>query len=135
MAFHIEAPLNDYAEKESSFNDREALLTLEYVREKIAKGKGLVIMPGKTGLPQNELGEAIYHMIERCRFEGRIILTGKPLAYSTDEKLRVLDRLMGTLKHLAAGNIEGRAYIQAVAMRFAELKGRGSPSKKVFTIT
>lgn len=134
LAFNIEAPLKEYAEQRASLNDREALLALEYAREKIAKGRGLVLMPEKSGKPRNELGDAIYQMIERCRFEGRIIMAGKPQTYSTEEKIKVCDTLIGTLKHLAQGNLEGRSYIRVVLERFAQMNDQ-SRRKKVFTIT
>ena len=134
LAFHIEMPVKEYTEKKSSFNDRQVLLALEYVRDKIEKGRGLILLPDETMKPQNELGEAMYHMMERCRFEGRIIMTGKPLAYSQQEKLTVLDRIIGAVKHLARDNLEGHSYIRAVTERFAKVKGM-SRQKKVLTIT
>ena len=134
LAFHVETPLKEYAERNPSFNDREALLALEYVRDKIEKGRGLVLLPDETMKPQNDLGEAMYKMIERCRFEGRIIMTGRPPAYSPQEKLRVLDRIIGAAKYLAGGNFDRRTYIQAVIQRFEKMKDIGR-QKKVLTIT
>jgi hypothetical protein len=134
LAFHIETPIKEYAEKIPSFNDREALLALEYVRDKIQKGRGLVILPDETIKPKNDLGEAMYNMIERCRFEGRIIMTGKPQTYSQQDKLNVLDRIIEVVKHLARGNLEGHAYIQVVMERFTKMKDL-SRQKKVLTTT
>jgi hypothetical protein len=122
LAFHVETPIKEYAERDPSFNDRKALLALEYARDKIEKGKGLVLLPDKTLKPQNELGEAMYLMMERCRFEGRVIMMGKPLVYSQQEKLKVLDKIIGAAKYLAAGKFEQRTYIQAVIERFEKMK-------------
>jgi hypothetical protein len=122
LAFHIETPVSEYAKRTPSLNDREVLLALEYLKEKIQKGSGLVLMPGQTLKPQNDLGEAMYQMIERCRFEGRIILAGEPQVYSQQDKLKVLDRIIGAVKHLARGNLEGRTYVQAVIERFDKMK-------------
>jgi len=133
LAFNIEAPLKKYAEQTPSFNDRGALLALEYAREKIAKGRGLILMPEQSGKPRNELGEAIYQMIERCRFEGGIIVPGKAQTYTTEEKLKVCDRLIGTLKNLAHGNLEGQSYLQTVMERFARMEDQ-SRKKKILTI-
>jgi len=134
LAFHTEAPLKEHGEKEASFSDKDALIALEYAREKIEKGKGFVLMPDEKVKPQNEVGEAIYQLIEQCRYEGRIILTGESLTYSKDEKLKVLDRIILTLKQLAEGQFEERNYIHAVIERFAKIKGL-SQQKKVLTIT
>lgn len=133
LAFHIETPVKEFAERNPSFNDREALLALAYARDKIEKSRALVLLPDETTKPQNDLGEAMYHMMERCRFEGRIIMTGKPLTYSQQEKLKVLDRIIGAVKYLARGNLEGRTYIQAVTERFAKMKNLDR-QKKVLTI-
>ena len=132
LAFHVETPVKEYAEKKPSFNDREALFALEYVRDKIEKDRGLILLPDQTIKPQNDLGEAMSNMIETCRFEGRIIMTGKPQTYSKQEKLNVLDRITGIVKHLARGNLEGRSYIQAVTERFAKMEDL-SRQKKVLT--
>jgi len=134
LAFHIETPVKEFAKRNPSFNDREALLALDYARDKIEKSRALVLLPDETIKPQNDLGEAMYHMMERCRFEGRIIMIGKPLTYSQQEKLKVLDRIIGAVKHLARGNLEGRTYIQAVTERFARMKNLDQ-QKKVLTIT
>lgn len=133
LAFHIETPVKEFAERNPSFNDREALLALAYARDKIEKSRALVLLPDETTKPQNDLGEAMYHMMERCRFEGRIIMTGKPLTYSQQEKLKVLDRIIGAVKYLARGNLEGHTYIQAVTERFAKMKNLDR-QKKVLTI-
>ena len=104
------------------------------LNEKIEKDKGLVLMPDEKIKPQNEVGEAIYQLIERCRYEGRIILTGDSQTYSRDEKLKVLDRIILTLKQLAEGQFEERNYIHTVIERFSKIKGM-SQQKKVLTIT
>jgi len=134
LALHVEMPVSEYAEKRSSFNDREVLLALEYVRDKIEKSGGLILLPGETMKPKNELGEAIYRAMDRCRFEGRVILTGEPAAYSQEEKLKVLDRIIAAVKHTARDNLEGHSYIQAVKERFARMKHM-SQQKKVLKVT
>lgn len=134
LAFHVEAPLKEQGEKEASFSDKDALIALEYTREKIEKDKSLVLMPDEKMKPQNEVGEAIYQLIERCRYEGRIILMDEFQTYSKDEKLRVLDRIILTLKQIARDQFEERTYIQTVIERFSKIKGM-SQQKKVLTIT
>jgi len=84
LALHIEIPVRDYAEKSPSFIDKEALLALEYARERIEKEKGLIFMPEERRITQNNLGETIYRMIEKCRYEGRIIMTGTKQKYTKE---------------------------------------------------
>ena len=133
LTFHIETPVIEYAQKNPSFNDRDALLAMEYAREKIEKGRGLILIPDAKMMPGNALGEAVYQMIERCRYEERIIMTGKPQAYTAEEKLNVLDRIIETLKHLAGSEMKGRSYIQAVTERFARIKDL-SRQKKIHSV-
>lgn len=133
LAFHIEAPLKEYAEKNPSLNDKDALLALEYVRSKTEKDKGHILMLNDNLKPQEDLGEAVYQMIEQCKYEGRVIIPGKSQTYSKEEKLKVLDRIILTAKYSARGNLEGRSYLQAVKERFSKIQDM-SQQKKVLTI-
>jgi len=69
LAFHIEMPLKEYSEKRESFTDKNAILALEYAKEKIEKDKGLFYVPNEKSGPKNEVGEAIYQNMEKCRYE------------------------------------------------------------------
>lgn len=134
LAFHIEMPVIEYAEKSSFLNDKQVLLALEYVRDKMEKGGGLILLTDTSMKPRNELGEAMYGAMERCRFEGRVILTGNPTAYSQEEKLKVVDRIIAGVKYLAKDNLEGHAYIHSVMDRFAKMKHM-SHQKKILKAT
>ena len=122
LVFHIEAPLKEFAEKNESFTDKEALLSLEYVREKIDKGKKLLIAPQADIKPRNEIGEAVYQCIENCRYEKRIILPGDTGMYKREEKLKCLEHVMLAVKSWAKGDFEGRNYIQQLITRFEKIK-------------
>jgi hypothetical protein len=122
LVFHIEAPLHEFAEKRESYTDKEALLSLEYAREKIDKGKKLFVSPQEEMKPRNEIGEAIYQCIENCRYEKRIILPGETGIYKREEKLKCLERVMLAVRSLAKGNFEGRNYIQQLITRFARIE-------------
>ena len=122
LVFHIEAPLHEFAEKRESYTDKEALLSLEYAREKIDKGKKLFVSPQEEMKPRNEMGEVIYQCIENCRYEKRIILPGETGIYKREEKLKCLERVMLAVRSLAKGNFEGRNYIQQLITRFARIE-------------
>jgi hypothetical protein len=132
LAVHIEAPLKEYAEKKEAFSDKDALLSLEYAREKIAKDKGLIFTPEEKNKPKNEIGEAIFQNIERCRYERKIILPGDVAAYKKEEKIQCLERIILEVKVWAKGNFEGRNYIDQVIKRFARIKDL-SRQKKIIT--
>ena len=132
LAFHIEAPFKEYGEKKKSFSDKEALLSLEYAREKIEKDKGLLYIPNEKGKPKNEIGEAIYQNIERCRYERKIILPGEVGTYRKEEKIKCLERIMLSVKFWTKGDFEGRNYIEQVIKRFSKIKDL-SRQKKIIT--
>jgi len=132
MAFHIEAPLMEYARRKETFTDREAFLSLEYAREKIEKEKRLLFMPEERSQPRNEIGEAIYQSIERCRYEKKIIIPGAAEKYTQDEKIRCLERVMLTIQLATGGDLEGRRYLDQVIYRFSRMK-QLSRQKKIIT--
>ena len=122
LAFHIEAPLMEYARRKETFTDREAFLSLEYAREKIEKEKGLIFMPDERSQPKNEIGEAICQSIRRCRYEKKIIIPGLPDIYTQDEKIRCLERVILSVQLATRGDLEGRRYLNQVMDRFSRMK-------------
>jgi len=134
LAIHIEAPLKEYGERVESFTDKDAILVLEYAKEKIEKGKKLIHIPGEEIKPKNELGEAIYQNIEKCRYEKEIIVPGEIQSYTQEEKIKCLERVILYAKSTAKGNFEGRNYIQELLDRFTKIKEL-SLKKKVIPIT
>lgn len=130
LAFHVEAPLNAYGEKNVSFTDKDALLALEFAREKIEKDKSFVFMPEKMIGLKNDIGEAIYQSIENCRYEKKIILPGDVLGYKKEEKIKCLERVMLSVNAMSGGNLEGRNYIEQLIQRFSKLK-QLSQQKKI----
>ena len=133
LAFHMEAPLMEYAKRKESFTDRAALLSLEYAREKIDKDKGLIFIPNEKSKPKNEIGEAIYQSVERCRYEKKIIIPGNQDIYKKDEKIKCLERIMLSIQFLSKGNLKGRIYLEQLINRFTKIKEM-SLQKKVTKI-
>lgn len=125
LVFQLEAPFRVFAERSPSLTDKDVILALDYARDKVEKGKSLIILPGEGLKPKNALGEAVYQASENTRWEAPIILASGLEAYKKDEKLRCLDRVIRTVKYLARDNPGGRAYLTNLAERFARIK---SPS-------
>lgn len=134
LAFHAEAPLKVYAERKESFTDKDAIMALEYTKEKIERAEKLIHLPGEEIKPKNEVGEAIYQSMDKCRYEKEIILPGELQSYTKEEKIKCLERIIYTVKFLAKGNFKGRNYIQELLLRFAKIKEL-SLKKKVITPT
>lgn len=134
LVFHIEAPLIEYGDKKATYSDRDAILALEYAKEKIEKDKGVVILPQRERTAKNEIGEAILKSIENCRYERMIILPGALETYSKEERIKCLERVILSVKFLAKGNFKGRNYIQNLQERFAKIKALSS-EKKIITLS
>lgn len=122
LILHIEAPLKDWGEKQSGFSDKEAVLALEYAREKIEKEKSILLLARENSRVKNEIGEAIFQNIEQCRFERQIILPQPMAGYSKEEKIKCLENVILAVKFMAQGNLDGRSYIQDLIERFGRLK-------------
>jgi hypothetical protein len=134
LAFQIETPLKEYGEKKKSFTDRDALLALEYARAKVEKGKSLLYMPEEKKKPKNEVGDAINQNIEKCRYEGKIIIPGTVSTYKKEEKLLCLERVMLSVRFLSKDNLEGRNYIEQLIARFSKME-EFIRQKKIITIS
>ena len=121
LVFNIEIPIAQFAGKEKALADRDALLALEYTREKVEKEKGFIIVPDRGLQPKDELGDAIFQSLEKCRYEKKIILPGTMQTYTKDEKIRCLDRVIFAVKQIAGENIQGQGYIEQLIERLAKL--------------
>jgi hypothetical protein len=121
LVFNIEIPIAQFAGKESSLVDRDALLALEYAREKVEQEKGFIIVPDRRLQPKSSLGEAVFQSLEQCRYEKKIILPGTMQTYKKEEKIRCLDRVIFAVKHIAGDNIQGQRYLQQLIERLAKL--------------
>lgn len=133
LAFHIEAPLKEKGEKDKSFTDKDALKALEYTKEKIEKEKPILIAPDERSRAKNVVGEAVFQNIERCRYEGKIVLPGDAGGYKKEEKIKCLERVMLSVKFLAKGNTRGRKYIEQLIGRFSKIEDL-SRQKKIIPV-
>ena len=129
LVLQLEAPVAMIAGRSPALTDGSVLLALEYAREKMAKGRGLLVIPGESRKPGNEIGEAVFSASERARWEAPILLASGLESYRTDEKLRCLDRIILSVRLLAKGNPDGRVYVQDLAGRFARLSSLPQKSR------
>lgn len=132
LVLHIEAPLHEHAKRKASFTDKDAILALEYAREKLNRGKSTLIIPGKETGPKNEAGEAILESMDKCRYEKTIILPGSVETYSAVEKIKCLDLIVSSAKSWARGNLEGRNYLEQLIEHFTKIK-EYSRQKKIIS--
>ena len=121
LVFNIEIPIAQFAGRVSTLADRDALMALEYAREKVEKEKGFIIVPDRRLQPKDDLGEAILQKIDQCRFEKEIILPGTMQTYKKEEKIRCLDRVIFAVKQIAGDSIQGQRYLQQLIERLAKL--------------
>jgi len=121
LAFNIEVPIVQFVEKNVVLVDKDALLALEYAREKVEKEHGLIIVPDAGLQPKNDLGEVIFQRLQQCKYETNIILPGASQIYKKEEKIRCLDRVIFAVKQISGDNIQGQRYLQQLIERFSKL--------------
>lgn len=122
LALHIEVPLKTHGENNKSFTDKDALSALEYARDKVNAEKKFIIMPEENMKPRNETGEAIYQNIQNCRYEKKLILSENIQTYKKEEKLKCLERIIISVKHIIREDIEGRIYLEQLFDQFARIE-------------
>lgn len=133
LAFHIEAPIKVFAEREDSFVDKDVLLALEYAKEKVERGKRILFVPEEKTRPRNELGEAICENVEKCRYEKKVILPDEMQTYSREEKVTCLERIILSVKYWAKDDIKGRNYTERLLERFSRLQESTRQKKVILT--
>ena len=122
LTLHIQAPLAERAKKDPSFTDKDALLALEYAREKIERGRSRLLLPSEKSSLQNKTGETIFKSTEQCRYERTLVLPSAVADYKKEEKLKCLENIILEAKYFAAENWGGRNYLQHLSQRFSRLE-------------
>ena len=134
LTLHIEAPLEEAVHRRPAFSDRDAVLALEYARDKVAKGTSRLLLPGWSDPFQNDVGELIFKSLENCRYQRSIVLPGSFETYATEEKRKCLENVILTAKYTAGQSLEGRKYVDSLIERFAGIKELAKTRKSVATI-
>lgn len=132
LSLHVEVPLLEYVQRNPSFSDRDAVLALEYVKDKVEKNRARLLLAQEESRVKNEAGEAVLLSLEQCRFQKKIILLQDVDRYTSEEKLRCLENVILRIKHLARADLSGQAYLQDLARRLDRLKELSS-QKKILT--
>ncbi len=133
LALHIEIPLGIYAAKKESFTDKDALLALNYAKEKLQKEKSLILLSSEESQPKNEIGEEILRSMENCSFQRNIIIPGESPGYRKEEKIKCLERIILSLKFSARKNLEERNYLESLLERIEKLREFSKKGKILIT--
>jgi hypothetical protein len=134
LSIHIEAPLKEYAEKQPDFTDREAVIALEYAKEKIERDRSMLLLSRGEDTIRNDAGEAILRSVEQCRFERQIILPREMAGYKKEEKLKCLENVILAVKISSKGDLAGRTYLRQLVQRFGRLK-EAAEEKKIVSLS
>jgi len=129
LALHIEIPLRDHADKNPDFRDKDALLAIEYARNKIQKERALVLISDEKPIRKNQLGDIILQNAHNCRFERKIIMPGDMPSYSGEEKIQCMDRLILSIRHLMQNDLDSTAYLFQLAERFSQIQNYARKQK------
>ena len=132
LVLHIEVPLLEYVQRNPSFSDRDAVLALEYAKDRVEKSRTRLLLAQDESRVKNEPGEAVLQSLEQCRFQKKIILLQDVERYTSDEKLRCLENVILRIKHLTRADLTGQTYLQDLARRLDRLKEL-SAQKKILT--
>ncbi len=130
LASHIEFPLGVYGQGHPGLTDGEAVQALEYARDRLERSGRVLVIPGEALRPGNELGEAVLESMDKCRYEGTLIVPGTESTYSLGEKIRVLDRVLEAARDLARPNPQGRRFIQRLIEHFATTSENSRPPSR-----
>jgi len=117
LAYHIELPMKALSEQYAAFDDKAAIAALEYARDKISRSRNRIILPGEVVRPGSAAGEAILESLARCRYERRVILPGYRTAYSDEEKLKVVDRILLAARSFPKNSSDGKAFLNQLLAR------------------
>jgi len=129
LASHVEFPLKVYGQRKPELSDGEVVLALEYARDKVEKTGHVLILPGESLKPRNELGEAVLQNMADCRYEGTIIMPGADQGYSREEQLKVLERILASARELARNDPSARNYLERLIRHFERIEEFSSPKK------
>jgi hypothetical protein len=129
LASHVEFPLSVYGRRKPELTDGEAVMALEYARDKVEKTGHVLILPGESLKPRNELGEAVLQNMAACRYEATIIMPGADQGYSREEHLKVLERILASARELARGDPAARNYVDRLIHHFERIEELSSRKK------
>ena len=130
LAFHVESVLRDFAAADPSFSDREVLLALDHARDKTARGRSRILIPGAAARPGNAAGELILEAVDSCRYTGSLLVSAPGQAYSLEEKAACLEVIGLRVRRASGRGREGRRFLDDLEARFGEV-GRASGSGKL----
>jgi hypothetical protein len=129
LALHIEAPLAEAADRDPAWSDGDAILALEFARERLTQGRGRLIIPGEDRKAANPIGEAVYLALESCRYDRSVILVGSGEGYAAEDKKRTLDQVLATARAWAGEDFRGRTYLEKLREQFVRIRDMSGPSK------
>jgi hypothetical protein len=129
LALHADAPLAEIAASRPEFSDADAVAAMEYAKDKLERSGGLLLIPGQDRGPRNDAGEAVRSGLDACRYERLVLLAGGQEGYTTDEKIRVLERLILAARSLVRENPAGRIYLERIADQFAAIREDGEKTR------
>ena len=131
LILNIEAGLERIAASIPGFTDRDAVLALEAAGDKIERARPSLLITEQPGRAGNDPGQLIFQGVERCRYEGKIVLPEPLQIYKKEEKLAGLEQVIQAIKRLAGNDLESRNYLENLAQRFAQRRGEPAQGTRI----
>lgn len=134
LVINVEAVLERIAAARPEFTDRDAVLWLERARQRIEKARPVLLVTESREWPADEPAEAIYQAVERCRYDGPIVIPQVLQAFKKEEKLAALEQVIRTVKRLNDASLESRDYLDSLVRKFARSRGEPEPGKRIIPV-
>jgi hypothetical protein len=129
LTLNIEASLKELGERRPTFSDKDAILALEYAKNRVEKGRSLIVFSEDERPSKNEAAETVLLSLNQCRFQRKIILPQNLESYTPEEKIKCLENTVLAVKHMARGRFDGRTYLQDLSRRLKGLQDTSNRDK------
>lgn len=131
LVLHAEIPVFEFARRDAQLRDRDVWLALEYAHRNLEKQRAVFVLTQNRLDTPNPLGEAILKNMDVCSYQKRIILPGESLSYSTNEKMKAIERVRLSVRTAAGRTLSGRSYLEQLFIRIAKLQTASSQTRIV----
>lgn len=129
LVLHAEIPVFEFAKRDPQIGDRDVYFALDHAHRNLERKSAVFILTQNRLDSPNPLGEAILKNMDMCRYQKKIILPGESLSYSTEEKIKGIERVQLAVRTAAGRTLSGRNYLEQLFIRMARLQTASSQTR------
>ncbi len=131
LVMHLETVLVQMGRSDARFTDKDAVLALDYARDKLAKPSSVLVLPGTSPRSANAAGETLLRVLETTRFEKGSVLTTGTESYSPAERLAAVDRVLLSIRNVSGESPAGRDFLKYAEGFLEEIAARGRDKRVI----